>query len=364
MTFLQKRRMSDLQPNNEKEHLLSDRKRLILKVIVEAHVKLGEPVGSKYLTAGGQIPYSSATVRNEMAELEEMGYLEQPHTSAGRIPSEAGYRLYVDSLVEHYRLTEREIAELKNMLRVKQMELDSILENAVKIASHLTDHTAIAVKPRQMKVTVSRFEVLPIDENTLVLVMIIGRAAKTKYIRSVRPVSEDAASRMAAVLNMSIAGLDPSEITVPAMMEMERSMGEYDYLVAPVIKAVCETIASFNEGDIKMDGINRMLAYPDYYGFDRLREMLAMFERKDELFKMLTPEINHVGDGVKILIGSENTVKIMDNSTLIFKTVHRGGKPVSTIGIIGPTRMNYGRAIAMIDSLTDGISDLISDGEK
>lgn len=353
-----------MQPKNDKEQPLSDRKRMILKVIVEAHVELGEPVGSKYLTAGGQIPYSSATVRNEMAELEEMGYLEQPHTSSGRIPSEAGYRLYVDSLVEHYRLTDREMAEVREVLRRERYELDEILESAVRIASHLTDHTAIAVKPRKMRDVVSHFELLRIDGNTLVLIMIIGRGAKTKYIRSVREVSVEAAVRLSSILNLSVAGRDPGEITVSVMMEMEHSMGEYDFLVSPVIKAVCETIAFSGEGEVKMDGIDRMLDYPDYYGFDRLREIIAMFERKDEVLRLLSPSSGDNEDGIKIRIGRENLVKIMDNSTLIFKTVHRNGKPVTTIGIIGPTRMNYGRAIAMIDSLTDGISDLISDEQS
>ena len=142
--------------------LLSERKKQILKAIVEAHVELGEPVGSKYLTSGGIITCSSATIRNEMAELEEMGYLEQPHTSAGRIPSEAGYRLYVDSLLERYRLTEAEIAELKQNLRGKQNELDSILDSAARLASRLTDYTALSLKPRQRRITVSRFEILPL----------------------------------------------------------------------------------------------------------------------------------------------------------------------------------------------------------
>ncbi len=350
--------MKTTDKNNELR--LSDRKQLILKVIIESHVKLGEPVGSKYLSSGGKIPYSSATVRNEMAELEEMGYLEQPHTSAGRIPSEAGYRLYVDSLVEKYRLTEMELADLKHSLRIKQAELDSILDAAVKIASRLTDYTAIAVKPRQTRVAVSRFEILPIDEYNLILVMIIGKTAKTKYIHSNKSVSPQAAIKMNLVLNKNIVGLDSSEINIPTLMEMESAMEDYDFLVAPVIKAVCETISCFNDGDIKTDGLNHLLAYPEYYDFDRLREMLAMLESKDELIKMLSPAIIEDKDRVKILIGRENTVKIMDNSTLIFKTVTRDNKPVGTIGIIGPTRMNYSRAIAMIDCLTEGVSDLIS----
>lgn len=344
--------------------LLSERKKQILKAIVEAHVELGEPVGSKYLTSGGIITCSSATIRNEMAELEEMGYLEQPHTSAGRIPSEAGYRLYVDSLLERYRLTEAEIAELKQILRGKQNELDSILDSAARLASRLTDYTALSLKPRQRRITVSRFEILPIDENTLVLVMIIGRIVKTKYIRSDYPVNGDAASRLSCVLNTFISGMTSSEITIPIMMEMERAMGEYEYLVSPVVKSVCELISSFDGGELKFDGINRLLSYPDYYDNERLREMLELFESKDDLLRVISEGAYSETDSgkVKIYIGRENLVKIMDNSTLIYKTIKRGDVPVGAIGIIGPTRMNYGRAIALIDHLSDSVAGMLGEG--
>ena len=345
---------------------LSDRKKQILKAIVEAHVELGEPVGSKYLTSGGIITCSSATIRNEMAELEELGYLEQPHTSAGRIPSEAGYRLYVDSLLERYRLTEAEISELRRNLRSKQAELDNILDAAARLASRFTDYTALSIKPRQKRTTVSRFEVLPIDEHTLVLVLIIGRVAKTKYIRSDYPVNADGAARLTTVLNACIAGLTSSEITIPIMMEMERAMGEYEYLVSPVVKSVCELISAFDGGELRFDGINRLLSYPDYYDTERLREMLELFERKDDLLQVISEGAysEEDPDKVKIYIGRENPVIIMDNSTLIYKTIKRGDTPVGAIGIIGPTRMNYGRAIALIDHLTDGVAGMLSDGSE
>ncbi len=343
---------------------LSERKKQILKAIIEAHIEFGEPVGSKYLSSVDVISCSPATIRNEMAELEEMGYLEQPHTSSGRVPSELGYRLYVDSLVERYRLTEAEIAELKRTLRGKQNELDSILDTAVKLASKFTRYTALTAKPRQRRITVSRFEILPMDDHTMVLVMIIGRVVKTKYIRSDFPVSSDASSRLATILNKCIAGFTASEITVPIVMEMEKAMGEYEYLVGPVVKSICELISSFDGGELKFDGINKLLQYPDYYDTDRLRDMLELFEKKEDLLQALTDDAysGENEDRVKIYIGRENLVKIMDNSTLIFKTVKRDGVPVGAIGLIGPTRMNYGRAIALIDNISDSVSGLITSG--
>ena len=356
--------MESEKRGSEKE--LSGRKKQILKAIIEAHIELGEPVGSKYLTANKHINCSSATIRNEMAELESMGYLEQPHTSAGRVPSEAGYRLYVDSLIDSYRLTEREIEELKTNLRRKQAELDGILDTAIRLASSMTDYTALAAKPRKVRVTVSHFEIIRMDERSLILVMLIGGIVKTRRIRSRVPVSADAASRLETLLNGRLTGLTASEITMPLMIGMEREMGVDDYLVEPVVKGVCETVSAFDGGELRFDGIDRLLSYPEVYGGERLREMLTMFERKQDLLDVFSEtEMQSDGDdSVKIYIGKENLVKTMDNSTLVYKPVKRDGVLVGAIGVIGPTRMNYSRVIAMIDHLSRGVSNLIEEGDE
>ncbi len=342
---------------------LSDRKKLILKSIVDVHIRHGEPVGSKLLTQNKQISCSSATIRNEMAELEELGYLEQPHTSAGRIPSEAGYRFYVDWLIDQYNFTQSEITELQNSLHQKQNELDSIMQTAVTLASKLTNYTALSLKPRQQRITVTRYELMRLDETTLVLIMVIGSIVKTKYIRSNRSIPTEAAMLLASVLNEKATGITASEITLPMMMEMERMMGEFDYLVSPVVKAVCETISVFDGGEIRFEGINRLLSYPEFYDMDRLRDMLALFEKKEALLEVLSDEAQH-GDGVQVFIGRENLVKVMDNSTLVFKAIVDHGQTVGAIGIIGPTRMDYGRVIATIDRLSRGVAEALDSPKK
>ncbi len=342
---------------------LGERKKLILKAIIDSHIANGEPVGSKTLTLNKQINCSSATIRNEMAELESLGYLEQPHTSSGRIPSEAGYRFYVDWLIDRYNFTQNEIEELKNSLRQRQNELDSLMNTAMKLASKLTNYTSFAIKPLQQRVTVQRYEIMRLDDYTAVLIMVIGGVIKTKYIHSSQLIPIDATKMLSAVLNAKATGVTAAEITMPALMEMEKIMGEYDYLVAPVIKTVCETITAFDGGEIKFDGINRLLSYPEYYDMDRLRDMLALFEKKDILLKVLSDETKSA-QGMQVFIGRENIVKVMDNSTLVFKPVLKDGKTVGAIGVIGPTRMNYRRVIAAIDSLTKGVADMIEDNHE
>jgi len=342
--------------NNRRDEL-SERKKLILKAIIDAHIENGEPVGSKLLTFNKQIACSSATIRNEMAELEDMGYLEQPHTSAGRIPSEAGYRFYVDWLIDRYNLTQSEISQLQMNLRQKQMELDSIMQTAVTLASKMTNYTALAVKPRQPRIVVKRYELIRLDETTVVLVMVIGNVVKSKYIRSIRPITAEAAQLLSSVLNRCATGITAAEMTLPMMMEMERMMGEYDYLVSPIIKAVCETISAFDGGDIRFEGINRLLSYPDFYDMDRLRDMLALFEKKDSLLEILSDEARN--DSLQVFIGRENVVKVMDNSTLVLKAIVDDGKTVGAIGIIGPTRMDYRRVIATIEHLSKCVTEAI-----
>ncbi len=347
---------------------LTERKKMILKAVIEAHIALGEPVGSKFLMQNKQIAYSSATIRNEMAELEDMGYLEQPHTSAGRIPTEDGYRFYVDSLIEKYNMTSREITELKTALRARQSELDTILDEAMRLASSMTNYTALAIRPRDVRNIVTRFEVIPMAENKLVLVMILSSGVvKSKYILCETPIPPEAASRLSDVLNESLVSVAAEEMNLPLLMDMERRMGVYGYLVNPVVKGVYETLTSFDGGELKVDGVNRLLAYPDTYDRDRLQEILALFEQKDDLLRMLSDETRSVADTgddnkVQVYIGHENLVKIMDNSTLILKTVKNGGHIVGTIGIIGPTRMDYSRVISMIDHLSAGILDALGSG--
>ncbi|MBQ8915290.1 MAG: heat-inducible transcription repressor HrcA [Clostridia bacterium] len=339
---------------------------MILKAIIDAHIENGEPVGSKYLTQGGRFSYSSATIRNEMAELEAMGYLEQPHTSAGRIPSEAGYRFYVDTLVERYRMTQAEAEALQAQLRDKQAEIDSILDTAMRLAASMTNYTALAVRPRIASMTVKKFELIPIDSTSMVLVMVTaGGAVRTQNIVSARPVPEEELRRLANFMNIRLCGLTSDQFTLPIMMELESAMGEYGFLVDPVVKSVCQTISASGGGDIKIDGVQRLLSYPEFYDIGRLRELLAMFERKEELLQLISGDTaplmpaGQPDDGVHVYIGSENPVIMLDSSTLVFKPVKKDGRTVGALGIIGPTRMNYKKVISMIDDITNSVSEVL-----
>ncbi len=341
---------------------LSERKRLILKAIVESHILDGEPVGSKALTANQQLSCSSATIRNEMAELESLGYLEQPHTSAGRVPTALGYRFYVDSLAHRYSMTAMEIEQINRALRHKIGELDAILEDASRLVSSFTNYTGVAIKPPSSSATVSRFESAYLDEHSFVLVMLFSDTTiKTKSIYTALSITADELALFIRTLNLTLTGRTASEITLPHIVEIETLIGTLSPLVHPTVKAIYEAMNELDGGELKIEGVNHLLEYPEFSDVNRFKELLALFEHKENLLDIVS-EDTEAADGlgdVQVRIGGDHLPDAMDNSAFVYRTVRRGGKVVGAVGVIGPCRMDYSRVIALLNHLTDGISDAI-----
>ncbi len=353
---------------DDKTHELSERKKLILKAIVDAHIADGEPVGSKYLMERGQIPCSSATIRNEMAELEALGYLEQPHTSAGRVPSERGYRFYVDSLIEHYAMTAKEIYQINELLKVKMAELDHILLTASRVASNLTNYTAFAIKPRASSVTVRRFDVVYLDESTFILVLVTsGGRVKTKTVRlkerlpDAPPLSQSVTDLLASVCNEHLHDLSANEITLPMMIAMEQAMGDRSPLVSMTVKVIYEAMSELDEGELKVSGMDRLLEYPEFSDPDRMKEVLGAIESKDDILRMVSEA---GGDGVNVVIGSESAVKVMDHSALVYKPIVRDGRTIGAIGVLGPSRMDYAKVLATLEGISGSIETVLGADQK
>lgn len=349
-------------PNNPQE--LSERKKLILKAIVDAHIADGEPVGSKYLMESKQIPCSSATIRNEMAELEALGYLEQPHASAGRVPSERGYRFYVDSLVEHYAMTAREIGQINELLKAKMAELDQILLTASKVASNLTNYTGFAVKPKAVHVSIRRFDAVFMDESNFILVLVASDGqVKTRNLHAEENIrlSQTVTDQLATALNEHLHDLSAVEITLPIMMELEKAMGTWSNLVAPVIKAIYEVMNEMDEGEFKVSGVDRLLQYPEFSSPDKMKEVLSTIEKPDEIVSMVSsPE----DTGAKVVIGSESTVRVMDHSALVYIPIVKDGKNLGTVGVLGPSRMDYAKVLATLEKISGNITSLLEEEKR
>jgi heat-inducible transcriptional repressor len=349
--------------NEMDESSLSKRKQQILRAIVDAHISHGEPVGSKYLSQNVGISASSATIRNEMAELEEMGYLIQPHTSAGRVPSVLGYRYYVDALVRQYAETKSEINEINERLRYKLTEMDQILSEASHLASSFTDYTGIAFKTGTGKARIHRFDAVYISNKSFHLVMTFsGNSVKSKTIMLGFTITRDDVQRFIETANIYLANLTSDEITMPTIMKLEAIMGASAAMVHPAIKAIYEAMNELDTADIKVEGVNKLLKFPEYSDVSKLRDLLGVLEEKDKLLDVLSAkDMNE--DGINVYIGNEGD-DVMGGTTLIFKNVNVGGSRVA-VGVIGPKRMDYEKVIAMINRLTYGMDKMFDqDGAR
>ncbi|MDD7675002.1 MAG: heat-inducible transcriptional repressor HrcA [Eubacteriales bacterium] len=348
-------------------HELSERKKLILKAIVDAHIEGGEPVGSKYILESHRLACSSATIRNEMAELEEMGYLEQPHTSSGRVPSELGYRFYVDSLIDHYAMTAREVVQINNLLKIKMEELDQILDTASKLASSLTNYTGIAIRPKATSVSFERYETVYIDPHNLLLIMMNGTAlVKTKNIRCDEPVDPETVAALGRTLNENMSGCTAGDVTLSMMMKMEADMGNRQEPLNTALKTIYKVAGELDGGELKLSGLNRLLQYPEYSDQEQLGELIGALESKDEILNLVGESEKKSGDEdrVKVVLGSESSVKVMNQSAIVYKQIKKDGRTVGAIGIIGPLRMDYAKVLATIDSLGGNIANLLDGGDK
>ncbi len=344
---------------------LSARKKLILRTVIEAYIANGEPVGSKSVLENENISCSSATVRNEMAELAELGYLEQPHTSSGRVPTHLGYRFYVDSLASENSELYEEIAELRDMGDVK--EADKMLEMASKIVSSVTNYTGIAVKPRPASAFITRFEIMYLDEHNFIIVMLpsLGNL-KSKTVRCDISVSKESAEALADALNACFAGLPAEHISLPAVMKFEGMTGPLKSLSGDIIKNVYDVLSEINGGELHCSGIDHLLQYPEYSDVGQLKELIGLLERKDDILNMVS---DSDGEDMRVLIGKESSLEVMNNSSFVFKTVKKNGRPIGAIGVLGPTRMDYAKVLSTVSAIAEAMSggtagNLLSDGKS
>ena len=340
---------------------LSERKRRILKAIVDAHINHGEPVGSKYLSQSVELTCSPATIRNEMAELEEMGYLKQPHTSAGRVPSELGYRFYVDSLVRQYSTPKTEIDEINAKLKYKLTEMDEILSEASRLAASFTDYTGIAFKTGLDQVRINKFDSVFLSPRDFLIVMLFkGDVVKAKPIHLTFSIDEDTLRRFTEALNIYLSNTTSDGITMPIIMKLEALMGSAGAMVHPTMKVICETMNELNAADIRLDGVNKLLQYPEYSDVSKLRDLMGVLEEKERLMDVISSHTS-IDDDINVYIGTEDDSDAMRDTTMIFKNVNVGGKRVA-VGVIGPKRMNYSKVIGMINQLASAIDSTFGGG--
>lgn len=338
---------------------LTPRKIQILKAIVDAHIAHGEPIGSKYLSQATGLTCSPATIRNEMADLEEMGYLAQPHTSAGRVPTELGYRLYVDALIHQYNVTKSEIADINRQLSYKLSEMDAILQEASRLAASNSDYTGIAFRSGATGARVTRFNSVYLGPRDFLLVLSFeGDIVKSKTVHLSFPITEDSLNRFTELLNLYLVNLTGEEITMPTIVRLETLMGAAGGMVHPAIKEIYEAMSELDTADVRLDGITKLLQYPEYSDMTKFRGLLGALEEKDVLVDVIS---SHSGDsdGIHVYIGKEGDGDVMSDTAMIFKNITVGTSQIA-IGVIGPKRMNYSKVIEMIARLSEDLDRMLA----
>ncbi len=335
---------------------LPERKRQILKAIVENYINTAEPVGSKMIAGAFSQPISSATIRNEMSELEEMGFLEKPHVSAGRVPSYAAYRLYVDELMDSYRMAAGEIERLQAEMRSRLRELDSIMINASRIVSHFTDHTSVSIIDRAGGSSVKKVQLVSIDDMTYAVVLVTENNARNKVLRLPAPLSETEAAVLGRAINAALA-----ENRLPAFAAGLRSIAAPGsgalFLADKVVELVREAQSETHASEVYVDGAGRLLSNREYQDPEKARDLLdylSDLRKVGGLVRCRTPYV------VNIRIGPENGEPRLWDASFVFTAYDIDEQTRGIVGVIGPTRMDYSRTIARLSAIARQLSRLAS----
>jgi len=344
---------------------LGGRKKAILQAIIDAYIDTAEPVGSRTISKRNDLGLSSATIRNEMADLEELGYLDQPHSSAGRVPSDLGYRFYVDSLMQRYQLTLDEMQKINDVLKSTVREFDKAISSVSKIISDLTQYTSIAVTPRMDKSYIKKFDVVCVDDHRFVVIMVTNTGAIRNKVFTVKDeISEDTAVFLSKILNDHIAGQTLDSVTFSKISAMAKSLHASGDVMAPVLQFVSEIVREFLETDVYLGGVKNIFNYPEFCDLKRARDFMDFLDNKEGLIKALDleeEENSHSRKGiVKVTIGNENKDSSLKNVSVVRANYKLGDKVIGSIGILGPTRMKYARAISELDYFVRNLNKMLS----
>lgn len=337
---------------------LGNRKRLILQAIIEDYINNAEPVGSRKISKKYLTGTSSATIRNEMADLEDMGYIEQPHTSAGRIPSDKGYRLYVDKIMKQNKVNNVQKELIKQEFIDSIGEIDRLVKHVSKLLSQMTQYTSIVMAPQFRRTSIKKMQLIKIDNATILAVIITDAGiVKNSVLRLKQDVNQDALVRINNMLNDKLTGLGIGDIENFDIRDMLNNSFGHGEIIEQVVPELIQTLFYSDTADIYHDGVSNILNLPEYSDINKARNFLNTMEEKDILFEVL----NDVHGDVCVCIGNENKIEQFKECSLITATYKINGSTIGSVGIIGPTRMEYSKAISVVECMTNNLSEILTD---
>ena len=336
---------------------LDDRKKRILQAIIDDYIETAEPIGSRSIARKHEIGLSSATIRNEMADLEELGYITQPHTSAGRVPSDKGYRFYVDQIVKPSDVSRQEVDYIEKEFRTDISELTQLIKRASIAISKTTQYTSIATTPEVKKSVVKALQLVPIDSgNVLVVVVTNVGTYKSNVMRTPEDISSDVLIKISNILNGLIGGLFIGQINDSTLKNLEKLEGLSDEILLLIIGKVVECIRQIHSAEVFFNGATNILNYPEFRDIQKAQEILNILDSRETLIELLNGRDE---EQMNILIGKEVEIEGIDNCSVITTSYSFGDIAIGSIGIIGPKRMAYSRVISSISYIKRKINEEI-----
>lgn len=339
-----------------------DRKMKILQAIIHNYILNGEPVGSRTISKKYSLGVSAATIRNEMSDLEELGYLFQPYTSAGRIPSDKAYRLYVDSLVQFKSIENEEKDNIKNTLLSSMNEVEQLVQSSLSVLSNLTSYTTFAIAPSLKTSKLKHIQLVSLDdEKVLVVIVTSTGVVKNTIIRMNYEVSEEQLSQISNVLNTRLKGKNIGDLSHLIDNEIADSFinnyHELKEVINDIIPNISSTIDTLDKVKYYTDGVNKIFNHAEYNDICKAKEIISFLENKDTVVDMLLQENK---SDIEVVIGSENIYSEIKDCSLITATYKMNGETIGKIGLIGPTRMEYSKVIPIVKMMAMDINDILS----
>ena len=344
------------------ENELDERKRKILKAIIQTYLETGEPVGSRTISKYTDLNLSSATIRNEMSDLEELGYIIQPYTSAGRIPSDLGYRLYVDELMKE---KDKEVAEIKDLMIEKTDKMEKVLKQVVKILASNTNYATMITGPTYHRNKLKFIQLSRVSDIQLLAVVVVeGNIVKNHIIQLREPMDEETVLKLNLLLNTQLNGLTIEEINLAMISRMKEQAGIHSEVISSVIDAVAQAIAVDDEEmEIYTSGATNIFKYPELADSSKASELISAFEEKEALAEFVKDTMdndrNSENTGIQVYIGNESPVKTMKDCSVVTATYDLGGGMQGTIGIIGPKRMDYENVMDNLKTLKNQLDNIL-----
>ena len=335
--------------------ILNDRKTKILEAIVMDYIATAEPIGSRTIAKKYELGISSATIRNEMSDLEDKGLIIQPHTSSGRAPSDLGYRMYVDNLMRHRPLTEEETIFLQRMIMSNIHHVDYLMQETAKAIAFLTRYATVVSEPRERKTTIKHVQLMPMDDRSILVIWVTDtKAVKNTTVPIQDPPDYDDLASLAKILNNALQNKGVEDIDRDMVSDLLAAFGSHARMLMPILGVLVDALKS--EGQLYTSGVNNFLAFPEFADRDKVQAVFQALEERDMLISLFNSEYSD--EDIQIIIGSENRFEILQNCSVVranFSLGDQGG----VIGIIGPTRMDYTQAVSVVRGMLSNINKVL-----